>query len=94
MSKDLTMHEAIADGLTAMVNAADGLDQRSFARLLHEVACKLLVEGVKRPPQISSSSPYPDNTQVGVLPSRIAPLQAARSLSGVTQNCESRSGLV
>ncbi len=41
MSKDLTMHEAIADSMIALVNAADGMDQRSFARLLESISLKL-----------------------------------------------------
>ncbi len=67
MSKDLTMQEAIADGLIEMVNAADALDQRSFAKLLEEIALKLS-EGVNPSPQICSSASYPDNTRIGVLP--------------------------
>ncbi len=67
MSRDLTMQEAIADGLIAMVNAADGFDQRSFAGLLQEIAFNLSVEGAKRPSQISSIVSYPDDTRVGVL---------------------------
>ncbi|MBB3979733.1 hypothetical protein GGQ64_004978 [Rhizobium azooxidifex] len=48
MSGDLTMQEAIADNMIALVNAADGMDQSSFARLLESVALRLASEGKKR----------------------------------------------
>ncbi len=41
MSMDLTIREAIADGLIALVNAADNMDQKSFADLLETVAFRL-----------------------------------------------------
>ncbi|KQQ38861.1 hypothetical protein ASG19_07590 [Rhizobium sp. Leaf306] len=34
MTESLTVQEAIADSLIALVNAADGIDQRSFAEFL------------------------------------------------------------
>jgi hypothetical protein len=41
MTESLTIQEAIADSLIALVNAADGIDQRSFAELLEAVSLRL-----------------------------------------------------
>lgn len=38
MTENLTISEAIADNLIALVNAADGVDPRSFAQLLESAA--------------------------------------------------------
>jgi hypothetical protein len=45
MSMDLTIREAIADGLIALVNASDNMDQKSFAALLETVAFRLAATG-------------------------------------------------
>lgn len=47
MYKDLSMREAIADELIALVNAADGTDEQSFGLLLENVALRLAVEDEK-----------------------------------------------
>ena len=47
MYNDLSMHEAIADELIALVNAADGTDEQSFALLLESVALRLVAEDGK-----------------------------------------------
>lgn len=41
MTESLTVQEAIADSLIALVNAADGIDQRSFAEFLEGAARRL-----------------------------------------------------
>ncbi|WP_161974256.1 hypothetical protein [Rhizobium deserti] len=49
MTNSLTVDEAIADSLIALVNAADGIDQRSFAALLKaEARCQSVRPGVFR----------------------------------------------
>ena len=47
MYNDLSMREAIADELIALVNAADGTDKQSFARLLESVALRLAADDGK-----------------------------------------------
>lgn len=55
MTESLTIQEAIADSLVALVNAADGIDQRSFAEFLEAEASRLAKrsQGV---PQVCGSS--------------------------------------
>ncbi len=66
MSKDLTMHEAIADSMIALVNAADGMDQQSFARLLESVALQLAAKGCKLDSKTLSTACEPDSQKVGL----------------------------
>ena len=66
MSKDLTMHEAIADNMIALVNAADGMDRQSFARLLQRVALRLAANGGKLDSETLSTACTPDSQKVGV----------------------------
>jgi hypothetical protein len=47
MDKDLTIRDAIADSMTALVNAADGMDPQFFARLLESAALRLAAKGQK-----------------------------------------------
>ncbi|MGA1830580.1 hypothetical protein [Rhizobium wenxiniae] len=55
MTESLTIQEAIADSLIALVNAADGIDQRSFAELL-EAESRRLAKGSRSGPQTHRSS--------------------------------------
>lgn len=59
MSNDLTMQEAIADGMIALVNAADGMDQQSFADLLESVAASLAADAGKYDAKNPFRSPKP-----------------------------------
>lgn len=60
MTESLTIQEAIADSLIALVNAADGIDQRSFAKLLEAESLRL-AKGSRSGPQIHRSSMDPDS---------------------------------
>lgn len=64
MSKDLTMHEAIADSMIALVNAADGMDQCSFARLLESVSLKLAAKRVSDSSGTPSAAAKPKSQKV------------------------------
>jgi hypothetical protein len=68
MSKDLTMQEAIADDLIEMVNAADGVDQRSFAKLLEDIAVELSAVVLERRSQIRYSDHDADTQSAGPSP--------------------------
>jgi len=60
------MREAIADSTIALVNAADGMDRQSFARLLESVAFRLAAKGGKVESGTLSSECEPDSQKVGI----------------------------
>lgn len=66
MIKDLTMREAIADDMIALVNAADGMDQPTFADLLESVARRLSVKCGNYGPGAFSAACKPDAPKVGI----------------------------
>jgi hypothetical protein len=66
MSKDLTMQEVIADSMIALVNAADGMDQQSFAHLLENVALKLAAKGGKYSAGSASATFKPTGHKVSI----------------------------
>jgi hypothetical protein len=62
------MQEAIADDLIEMVNAADGVDRRSFAKLLEDIAVELSAVVLERRSQIRYSDHNPDTQSAGLSP--------------------------